>query len=467
MSASQDLPILTPNRIAKLPPPDVHPVLIAQKMLMLACLAQFVSRELNDEEWKSRAEHMAVAAIDVIAREELCHSVEGLECLMLEATYHANNGDMRGAFSAVRRAMACAQLLGIHRPWPPDILRLDNAAPPFDPAYMWYRIVSADRVFSLVLGLPQGYSNLKYTHARDFATVDPEEHLERQHSEITSWILDRNERDLHDMVATHTIDQALQEATPIVPPEWWLPPALSSVTTRRDMFLETTRLVNQVLHFNLLNQNHLPYLHFPGPLYGYNKAACAAASREVLHRYLILQDSGFVAHTCHIVEFFSLIAAMTLTLAHLERHWQNSSQELSVLTHMRASDRAMVEHAKTHMARLTGCKGSQILEHLLRIEDEAFHRHTVGSGSIVKDLPGQGQLFEMMIPYFGVLRLNATKICFSRETDIKELSLVVKDREGCDGMEQMAVVGDFDFDAFVGDLGTSGEFAELESPLTL
>ncbi|KAF2450289.1 hypothetical protein P171DRAFT_468660 [Karstenula rhodostoma CBS 690.94] len=463
MSASHDLPILTSSRVAILPSPDVHPILLAQKMLMLACLAQFISQELNDDDLKYKAEHMASAAIDVVAKEELCHNAEGLECLMLEATYHANNGDMRRAFSAVRRAMACGQLLGIHRSDQLSIQQLDKAAPPFDPTYMWYRVVSADRLFSLVLGLPQGYSSTLQTPFIDVAALDPEQQLEKRHNEIASWILDRNERDPEDILATQTIDQALQDAITILPSDWWLPPALHSITSRRDMFLETTRLVNQVLHFNLINQTHLPYLHLPGPLYGYSKAACAAASREILVRYLILQDSGSVAHTCHVVKFFSLIAATTLTLAHLERHWEDTSQELSVLAHVRASDRAMVQRAGDYMARLPACKGAQIIEHLLQIEDEAFRTRSVGSGAIVKDYPDEGPFFEMGIPYFGQLRLNSAKICFRRAADIEDVSLGVKNRGDYGGGEQMLFYEGLDFSAFVGDVGA----AEVAAPFEL
>ncbi|KAL5373900.1 hypothetical protein DPSP01_012363 [Paraphaeosphaeria sporulosa] len=464
MSTSQDLPILTSSRVARLPSPDVHPILIAQKMLMLACLAQFVSRELDNGEWKHKAEHMASTAIDVVAKEELCHSAEGLECLMLEATYHANNGNMRRAFSAVRRAVATGQLLGIHRSHQPSVLQLDKTAPPFDPAYMWYRIVSADRLFSLVLGLPQGYSSTLRTHIIDLAALDPEQQLDRRHSEIASWILDRDERNPEDMLATQTIDSALQDATSLLPSYWWLPPPLHSLTSSRSIFLSTTRLVAQVLHFNLINQTHLPYLHLPGPVHGYSKAACATASREILVRYLILQDSGFVAHTCHMVEFFALIAATTLTLAHLERHWQDTSPELSVLAHVRASDRAMVERARDCMARLTACKGAQIIEHLLQIEDEAFRTRSVGCGTIVKDYPDEEPFFEMGIPYFGRLRLNSAKLCFQRAADIEDVSLGVKSKSGgdCGGGEEMLGFDAFDLSAFVGDGGTT-ELADLFS----
>lgn len=446
ISASASSLILTSNKVAEIPHSDVHPILLAQKMLMLVCLAQFISRELHLEGWDERSEHMAAVAIDVVAKEEFCGNAEGLECLMLEATYHASNGDIRRAFLAVRRAIAIGQLLGIHRVQQPIVLQLDKTASPFDSSYMWHRIVSADRLFSLILGVPQGYSCAQVTQYLSVDDLDPERHLERRHSEISSWILDRNERGVDDFISTHTIDQALTDVASVLPPAWWLLPRPSQTTSRRDMFLTAARLNHQILHFNLVSQTHMPYLHHPGVLCGYNKLACATASREILQRYLILQESSVVAHTSHVIEFFSLVGAMTLTLAHLERHWQDDSQELTILAHTRSSDRALVEQTALDMTRIPNCKGPQILQHLLQVEDEAFHTKSVGSGAIVKGVTEQGQFFELKIPYFGQLKLDSTHISLSKEADIEDFSLSVRNEDEVGQVKQMSVLDNFDFD---------------------
>lgn len=467
-SRSSEYIVITPNKMAELPTASVHPVLLAQKMLMLACLTQFTPQEKSfDGWWSDRVEHMAAAAIDVIAKEELCHNAEGLECLMLEATYHANSGSMRRAFATVRRAMALGQLLGIYRGHQVSIVQLDKNNSPFNPTYMWSQVVMADRLFSLVLALPQGYSSAQNAHAvTNILGDDPEEQLERQHSEIASWILDRNERGLDDRLATQNIDQALESATSLLPSTWWLPANLLRINSRRDMFLSATRLVHHIHHFNLINQTHLPYIHRPGVLFAYNKLTCATASREILQRYLALQDSSVVAHTSHIIEFFSLIAAMTLVLVHLERLWQDDSQELSVLAHTRSGDRAMIEKTITHMARLPTCKGPQILQHLLEVEEEAFRTRSVGSGTIVKGFTDQDPFFELKIPYFGRLRLNSMKICFKRQAEIDEISVSVKNNSYGPHMENFSGLDDLSFDlrAFINDVETFEE--GLEPDLT-
>jgi hypothetical protein len=123
----------------------------------------------------------------------------------------------------------------------------------------------------------------------------------------------------------------------------------------------------------------------------------------------------------------------------------------------------MVEQARDHMARLPACKGPQILEHLLQIEDEAFCTRSVGSGTIVKDYPDEGPFFELRIPYFGQLRLNSVKICFQRAADIEDVSLGVKNGEDWCGAGQVAGFEDFDFNAFLGDV----EVAGLAAPFSL
>ena len=421
---------LTSARVAELPAQSAHPVLIAQKLLMLACLAQRSPGYRESMEWKARAEQMAAAAIDsVTTKDNLVRNAEGLECLMLEATYYANMGDLRRAFGAVRRAMAIAYLLGIHRPLHQKVDRLDDRAPKFDPSYMWYRIVYADRLFCLILGLPQGSTDITFASSTVAESCEGEEALERAHCVIASRILVRNESESDTLGLTQSIDASIHAACSSLPPSWWLIPAFTRLDSARDRFLATTRLFNQVLHFNLINQTYLPYLLKTKPLgpdaaiSEYSKTACATASREILHRYLALQNSDFIVNAYYFVDFFALIAAITLLLLHLERHWQTAEgNQPGVLSHIRSSDRAMVEEAAVLMSKPPVGKAPRILEQLLTVEEEAFGSRSVASGQIMKDDANDRPYFELKIPYYGELRVNSVRICFTRALDIEDLS---------------------------------------------
>jgi hypothetical protein len=365
---------------------------------------------------------LAGAAIELVTtKDDLVRNAEGLECLMLEATYHANNGHLRRAFSAVRRAMAVAQLLGLHHSLHHVVHQVDPGAPRFNPSYMWYCIVYVDRLLCLILGLPQGSADITCAEFAAVSELTSEERLEREHSVIASRILDRNEQKSEPWTITQSIDASLLKTSSSLPSSWWLVPPLSRLKRPDEMFLSTTRLVNQLFHFNLLNQIYLPYLLKEDSIYHYSKTACTTASREILHRYLALRDSGFIAHAYNFVDFFAWIAAITLLLAHLHEQWRRQNLEPTVLLHLRSSDRAVIEQAMNHLENPWAHTGPKILEQLAAVEEEAYTNRSVGSRNIVKENPNHEPFFKLKIPYYGKLRVNSVDICLQRCLDIEEI----------------------------------------------
>jgi hypothetical protein len=427
---------LTGADVAQLPPQSAHPVLIAQKLLLYARVMQYHHSASENPEWRVRASQMASAAIDLVTtKDALVTNAEGLECLMMEATYHINNCDLRRAFSAVRRAISTAQLIGVHLPVHCEYQRLDTSAPAFDPTYMWCRILYADRTLCLVLGLPQGSIDVSFAEPLATDGLGAEEILERTHCAIASRILERNERDASEEIATtYSIDASIQAATsiPSLPSLWWSTPSFLQISSQDDMFLASNRTISQILHYNLVNQTHLNFLftlstkssHMAA--YEYSRSASTTASREILHRYLALQGSSLLSNACDLVDFFALIAAITLLLLHLETHWSFSSQKPSALSHMRASDRAMILQAMPSMVKATPCNAPKILTELLAVEEEAYVLRSVGSGKIVKHDPDSRPYYEVQIPCFGSLRVSSVRICFKRAFEIEQLTSSVK-----------------------------------------
>ncbi|KAB5545756.1 hypothetical protein GE09DRAFT_967838 [Coniochaeta sp. 2T2.1] len=424
-----DLQTATPKQSAEMPSPDAHPIMIAKFMLNLAEYLQYIPHtpgliDRLGEAPRVLMKRLADAAITVTTNEELMGTVESLECIILEGAYQANSGNLRRSWLAFRRAIVVGQLMGIHRSRIPNVKKLD-ANTKADPKFMWYRIQFADRYLCLMLGLPAG--SLDNSFANEAAMVDepPVNRLERRMTVIASRILERNEGGGENcsLAVTQSIDLDLQKAAKLMPSKWWLPPNLSQQAQTEDqeaIFWETLRLINQMFYYNLLNQLHLPYmLMFSSePHTVYSKLACVNASREVLSRFIAFRTWNKVAFCCRSVDFFALMAAMTLVLAHLHA---NDTPDLNCLAHQRHSDRAMMEQVlesmemvyKLNMDVLSE-KSGDLLRRLLEIEadaaegrkydtqnaDESGTLHAVVNAA--EDEPG---VLRMCIPYFGVIRI--------------------------------------------------------------
>lgn len=375
-------------------------MILARYLLNLAEYLQYITNDQAvldrlGESPRSMMKRLADAAITVTNDEELMGTLESLECIVLEGGYQTNSGNLRRAWLAFRRAMVVGQLMGIHRKGIPNVKKLDpnNMA---DPQFIWYRIQLADRYLCLMLGLPVGSLDNSFATEAAMSSEPLMSKLERQMCAIASRVLERNEAapDRCNYSETQAIDLELQRVAKLMPSKWWLPPNLSQMAQNPDqesLFWETMRLVNQILYYNLLNQLHLPYMLMFNSEKStvYSKLACVNASREVLSRFIAFRTWNQVAFCCRSVDFFALMAAMTLVLAHL--HANDEQPDLNCLAHQRHSDRAMMEQVlesmemvyKLNMDVLSE-KSGDLLRRLLEIEADAAEGRRYDTRSVVE-----------------------------------------------------------------------------------
>lgn len=447
--------LVGPEGLTERPPHSAHPVILARHLLILATLTQCIppgSTNLSEDPRLLVRKLVDVVNKTITTNEELLGSLESLECIMLEGIIQANGGNLRRSWLAFRRAMVVGQLMGIHRPYhrPPKKLDPNSNS---DPEFMWYRIMHADKYLCLMLGLPQGSVDTTFASEEAMAKENSMGKLERQMNRIATLILQRNEAAPQRCVwaDTESIDKELQQAAKIMPAKWWLPPNLPQVAlsdSRDDIFWETVRMINQLFYFNLLNQLHLPYmLRFSDDRrYEYSKMTCVNASRELLSRFVAFRSWNHNAFCCRSIDFFALMAAMTLVLAHLDSHRHASSY--SPLGHQRLGDRAMMEQVLENMEMINKLsmdvlseKSADLLRRLIEIEADAaegktYHPQSVctmvddpdhatkhaGNGAVqcmgsesqspgaVEDGPVGHQddngVLWMCIPYFGLIKIT-------------------------------------------------------------
>jgi hypothetical protein len=318
-----------------------------------------------------------------------------------------------------------------------------------------------------MLDLTQGSLDQSMATGEMFRNDIPMGRLERMHCALASRILERNESgpNSRNYVLTEALDIDLQKAATSLPSNFWLIPNLVSVADDpRASFWEMGRLLNQLFHYNLLNQLHLPYMIRSSPerKYDYSRVTCVSASREVLSRFIMFRSFNQNAFCCRTVDFFALMAGITLLLAHPDSHRSPQSGGY-LLAHQSLSDRAMIEQAQANMeeiSRMNGdtlsAQGADLLRRLLSIEAETADGHCTESVSLHTSEseivePDDDNVVRVTIPYFGIVRI-ARKGVISKEVANPQTVSNVQSNSQVRGMssnlisEHEAAVRSFGFD---------------------
>jgi len=425
--------------LADMPDAKAHPALLAKYLLVLATSLQGVHPELHaaairrlSQPPRQLIRRFTETAISLVTNnDELLGSVEGLECVLLEAMYHANGGNLRRSWFACRRGMVVAQMMGIHRSGSQQPLNVLDPTESVYPSFLWYRILCFDRQLCLMLGLPQGSLDAAIVSEAALGSDTPAGRFERKQNAIASRILERNESlgfgITDDLMALHELDAELQQAASELPSKWLLVPNLASqVHDPEKTFWDTLRLLDQIFYFNLLNLLHLPYiLRSSAPNTGggaavaqdfeYSKVTSAHASRELLTRFVMFRSFNPVAYCCRSVDFFALSASLTLVIAHLDGHRRQrhgaGGAGINVLAHQRSGDRAMMEQVlenMEHVAKLNtdvlSERSSILLRSLLALEADAASTSTTGPHPDLATRHEQD--LRMDIPYFGTITIG-------------------------------------------------------------
>ncbi|RYP60503.1 hypothetical protein DL770_009980 [Monosporascus sp. CRB-9-2] len=395
--------LAAPYSIAEILGPNTHPVILAKRMLMFAITLQTPYSEnllgLSEPQNVLMRRLVTAATTWVTTKEEMHGTIESLICIILEGVFEINCGNLRRAWAVYRRAMTVAQLMGLHRSPMPPLKRIDpelNA----NPKFMWFRIVYMDRYLSLLLGLPQGTSDKSMGTISVLRHEPPLGKFERLLTVIASRILERNESSFapSEITTTQSIDSELLRSP--------------------DTLLETVRLAAQVYYYGLLIQLHIPYMMRLGDNTEreYSKIACVNASREIMTRFIAHRSFNPMSSCSRPVDFFALLAAMTLLLAHIDAH--HHREATNFLAHQRLSDRAMLDEALERMDVISNVskdviteKSAELIQRLLDIEADAAEGSSYTARSVRGDEEAQedtkeGEELRLHIPYLGLIKIG-------------------------------------------------------------
>lgn len=368
--------------LASVPDERSHPAVLARRLLQLAlCLQQHDGAPLPKlpkpipetiHGWVS-----AVANL-VTCNDDLVGCQEGIECLVLQSSYMSDAGHLRKAWTATRRAMYMAQLLGLDRPPSrcPHHTPVRSVDPTLGPTkrpahgMVWFRIVGADRYLSLLLGLPMGSHDDSFADDESTSGDGAEDKLAKRYIIIAGRIAARNKASAvgsvdEALALTKALDADLEGAAQMMAGLCWdsldiaqasswahlshsATPHVQATETNTCDMPGVAAMNLQVRHCSLLIITHLPHLlrARSEPEYEHNRMCCMRASRAVLERFLEMrhQASSLGLTTGRFV-YAALVAAMTVLLGHLGRRRQSDAAE-------RGGDRVLVGIVRARMAEM-------------------------------------------------------------------------------------------------------------------
>ncbi|KAI1454490.1 hypothetical protein F4805DRAFT_469344 [Annulohypoxylon moriforme] len=419
-----DGPFEDPSTVSEVPPPTSHPALLAKRLMQLTNCMQKISVDaipqnlVSKEPIRFQMNKIVNVVSDLVAfNDDLVGSVEGLETLNFISLYHANAGNLRKSWLALRRALSVEQLMGVDR-WPDD-KPLKSVDPRSDPGTrtragtLWYRTNFTDRYLSLLLGLSAASDDDSFADPLRIARNSPIERLEKLHTVITGAIIKRNmntSRAAPDAAfgTTQAIDCDLEIAAKSMGAEWWQPtiPIDTSTATPRELVYAHAHVMMQMNHHHLLILLHLPYM-MRDPKerrWDYSKTTCLHASRELLQGYLVFRDLTDAASACRHTDYGALTAAMTLLLGYLDPKLRVRDLEIAI---RRDADRDIVTKVRDVMKEMAERDGdklareaSDIITRLLPLADVDLTMSERGES----DTP-----VRLEIPYLGTININPVR----------------------------------------------------------
>jgi hypothetical protein len=130
-------------------------------------------------------------------------------------------------------------------------------------------------------------------------------------------------------------------------------------------------------------------------------------------RFISFRSIQSVAFYCRAIDFFALIASMTLLLAHIDSHQNNEGESLA---HQRPSDQALIEQAMEYMddfnkssQDILSKRSAEVIRNLLEVENQAFSKHE-STGEAQRDTHNRhsrdGYGLQLNIPNVGTVHIS-------------------------------------------------------------
>ncbi len=254
----------------------------------------------------------------VLSKDDLAGTIDGIECMVLQAKHDSNNGRVRRAWVTFRRAIAFAQLQGLHLR-SKDRSREDSIRR----ESLWKSLYQSDRFLSLLLGLPYCVSEMQLSSTGDNDTVSHGADMGSNGaafflrlSNIAGHVIDRNHEASSNnaLAVTVKIEGELIDLASTMTADWW---ALDSPLPEGISDQLYSRCLPRFWYHQIRTLLHLPFMlkATTDRRYEYNKIAALESARGMLGLYQFIRPAaGFASLICKVVDFQAFTAAKILVL---------------------------------------------------------------------------------------------------------------------------------------------------------
>ncbi len=381
----------------------------AEVAKMILCIAISIDQLPGD--WDFSQIHMDGSPQELMERyittvdrlitsdDEIAATIDGIECMCLQAKYYINIGRPRRAWLVSCRAISFAQLLGFHRlavmkPAEPDLQHTRQVS-------LWSHLFQGDRYLALILGLPTSIQS-QFCDPCIPAIGQPTELTEGDAfllriSPIVAKIVDRNQNPSLDFSLTLRIDQDMEELAQSVPQAWW-GKINAPAPTLEEHF---DRLLSQFYYHLVRKLLHLPFMlkSSADKRYHYSYTTALDSSRDVIRFYDALRGSDAVGpFICKVIDFQAFSAALLILLnlyGYSHGSQKNAEQD--------QSDSALVDTTIEILRRASSEAGGIVAAQSLKaLEMIAEARHGCPENR------AHGTV-KVSIPYFGTVTVTAGK----------------------------------------------------------
>ncbi|KAJ5559490.1 hypothetical protein N7513_001889 [Penicillium frequentans] len=294
-----------------------HPVVIAKALLWVVICLQQLPREFPVETLdlpcppaELIAKCVNIVAHSISSDETLVSCIDGLECLVLQGIFYNNDGKLRSAWLAYRRALNMGQIIGLHR----LALKVEHDSESISRArHIWNHIIHADRYLSLMLGMYHGIADVVLDSQR-VPSETPSCSMDLL-CRIAGSIIERNQKftTVTPLMArmTQTIHSELMSVDPPeVAAESGIPTSGKSIQRAWGY----NKLMERLWYYQLLAWLHLPLLLESGNerRYDYSRKSCLEASRHMITCYISMRQLTAESFCCKSLDFQAFTAAVTL-----------------------------------------------------------------------------------------------------------------------------------------------------------